>query len=78
MQAANRYGLTALSLAAANGSAAMIAKLLDAGADPNTANQGGETVLMTASRTGNVEAVKLLLDRGATGTPKTRNTARRP
>jgi ankyrin len=48
-----------------NGNAAILRKLLDAGADPNTATPGGETALMTASRTGNVEAVTLLIDRGA-------------
>jgi uncharacterized protein len=62
---ANRYGVTAMNLAAMNGSALMIRKLLDAGADPNSANSGGETALMTAARTGKLDAVTLLLDRGA-------------
>ena len=43
----------------------MLRRLLDAGADPDTATPGGETALMTAARTGNVDAVTLLLDRGA-------------
>ena len=65
MQAANRYGVTPLALAATNGSAPMIERLLAAGADPNTALPGGETVLMTAARAGNAAAVRALLDRGA-------------
>ncbi len=64
VKAANRYGVTPLSLACTNG-AAMVEFLLKSGADPNTALPGGETALMTASRTGNVAAVKALLSRGA-------------
>ncbi len=40
-------------------------KLLEAGADPNTALADGETVLMTAARTGDVATIKALLARGA-------------
>ena len=44
----------------------MIARLLDAGEDPNAVlTAEGETVLMLTSYTGNADAVKLLLDRGA-------------
>ena len=65
-KAANRYGVTPLSEAAASGNAAMIEALLNAGADPNTRTTAdGETVLMTAARAGNVEAVKMLLSHGA-------------
>jgi ankyrin repeat protein len=64
-KAENRYGVTPLSLACTNGSAAMVTLLLEAGADPNAALRGGETPLMTASRTGKVEAVKALLAKGA-------------
>src|SRR5690242_21873295 len=50
---ANREGVTALQLAAINGSAAMLQKLLKAGADPNTPlDQFQDTALMMASRTG--------------------------
>ena len=49
--AANRYGVTPLSLAAENASAPMIQALLKAGAHPTDA------ILMTAARTGNAEVV---------------------
>ena len=52
-------------LAAVNGSAVMIARLLDAGADPNEVGTEGETVLMTAARTGSVEIIQTLVARGA-------------
>jgi ankyrin repeat protein len=66
VKAANREGATPMFLASQNGSAAMIEKLLKAGAGPNEPILShGETALMMASRTGNVEAVKVLLDHGA-------------
>ncbi len=65
VKAANRYGVTPLSLACTNGNAAMVELFLKAGADPNTALPGGETALMTAARTGKVDAVKALLSHGA-------------
>ena len=54
VKAANRYGVTPLSLACTNGDGAMVKLLLEAGADANTALPGGETALMTAARTGKV------------------------
>jgi ankyrin repeat protein len=60
----NDYGVTALSLACTNGSAEVVAPLLDAGADPEARTEG-ETALMTAVRTRSVDAVKLLIAHGA-------------
>jgi uncharacterized protein len=62
--AANTYGVTPLSLACTNQSAAMVEKLLKAGADPN-GSPSGTPVLMVAARTGNTDTVKLLLSHGA-------------
>jgi ankyrin repeat protein len=62
----NRTGAKPLYLAAINGDAAAIGRLLDAGEDANAVLTGeGESVLMLTSYTGNAAAVKLLLDRGA-------------
>jgi len=68
-KAGNRYGITPLSEACLNGSAAVIEMLLKAGADPNAPHTEGETPLMTAARTGNPDAVKVLLDHGAQVNP---------
>jgi len=63
---ANRDGATPLQLAALNGSAAMIGRLLKAGVDANASlSSSGDTALMIAARTGRPDAVKLLLDNGA-------------
>ena len=65
-KAANRFGATPLSLASTNGSAAMIEKLLQAGADANSVvSESGDTALMLAARTGKPEAVAMLLNHGA-------------
>src|ERR1039458_317311 len=66
VKAANRFGATPLSLAATNGNAAMIEKLLKASEDANAVvSESGDTVLMLAARTGKPDAVAMLLDHGA-------------
>jgi uncharacterized protein len=65
VSAANRYGVTPLSLAATNGSPIITRTLLKAGANVNAAGPDGETVLMTAARAGNGEVVTALIERGA-------------
>jgi ankyrin repeat protein len=63
---ANREGVTPLQLAALNGNAAMIEKLVKAGADPNAPlSASGDTALMLAARTGTTDAIKVLLETGA-------------
>ncbi len=63
---ANKSGATPMLLAAMNGNAAIIERLLQAGADPNAPlSPTGDTALMMAARTGKVEAVRVLLDHGA-------------
>ncbi len=57
--AANRYGVTPLSLAAEDASAPMVQALLQAGAHATG------SILMTAARTGNAEIVRMLIARGA-------------
>src|SRR2546426_4418787 len=61
VKAATRYNITPLSLACASGNAAMIERLLKAGADANSTSEEGQTVLMTAALTGKVDGVKALL-----------------
>jgi ankyrin repeat protein len=66
VKTANRFGATPLSLAATNGNAAMIEKLLKAGEDANAVvSESGDTVLMLAARTGKPDAVAMLLNHGA-------------
>jgi len=66
VSAANREGVTPLGLAAMNGSAPMLQKLLKAGADPNVPlDQFKDTALMMASRTGKTDAMRVLLETGA-------------
>ncbi len=63
--AANRYRVTPLYVAALHGNASMISALLAAKADPNGLAPSGETLLMTAARSGDVKAMQLLIDAGA-------------
>ncbi len=54
-----------MSEAATAGNTAVIEKLLNAGADPDSPNADGQTVLMVIARSTNVAAAKVLLDHGA-------------
>jgi ankyrin len=66
VSAATREGVTPVELAAMNGNAAMLVKLIRAGADPNAPlTEYGDTALMMASRTGKTDAIMALLETGA-------------
>jgi ankyrin repeat protein len=66
VSAANREGIMPMQLAATNGNAAMIEKLIKAGADPNAPlSKFKDTALMMAARTGKIDAIRVLLDNGA-------------
>jgi ankyrin repeat protein len=65
VSARNDYGALPMQEAAANGDAAVLALLLDAGADVESPNAEGQTALMAVARTGRTDAAKLLLDAGA-------------
>jgi ankyrin repeat protein len=65
VKVANKYGVTAMQLAADTGNTELIRLLLKAGADPESPNPDGETALHLVARSGNVEAAKLLLKAGA-------------
>jgi ankyrin repeat protein len=63
---ANQSGATPMLLAATNGNAAILERLIQAGADPNAPiSETGNTALMMAARTGKADAAKVLLDHGA-------------
>ena len=61
-----RYGVTPMSVAASNGSAAMLKLLLESGADPNAPDGAGDTPLVMAAQVGSLDSVKALLAAGAT------------
>jgi ankyrin repeat protein len=66
VKAATREGaITPLFMACTNGSAAMVERLLKAGADANSTKSNGTTALMIAAASGSADAVKVLLDHGA-------------
>ena len=63
VSARTREGVMPLQLAAINGSAAMLGRLIKSGADPNAPlTPAGDTALMFAARTGKADAVRLLLE----------------
>jgi ankyrin repeat protein len=64
--ARTREGVTPLQLAAINGSAGMLGRLIKSGADPNAPlTPARDTALMLAARTGKTDAIRLLLEAGA-------------
>lgn len=65
VQALTPLGVSALSLAIANGSAPMVQLLLEAGADPAQLEPAGETLLMSAAAVGVDAVVEALLAAGA-------------
>lgn len=66
VDAANRYGVTPLLLAAAHGQGlSVVDRLLRAGADANASTGDHETALLLAARAGNAAAIKVLLAYGA-------------
>lgn len=69
VEARNAKGWTPLMIAAFHSRAALVATLLDRGADPNAANYKGTSVVMYAKagaiRSGQLECLSLLASRGA-------------
>ncbi len=65
MNAANRYGVTALHLAIEQGDVALTRRLLEAGADAARPTRAGETPLMLAAHAGEAEIARALLEHGA-------------
>jgi ankyrin repeat protein len=63
--AANDYGITALSLACTNKNDVLVEILLKAKANPNAAESNGVTPLMNCARTGSLAGVKALIAAGA-------------
>jgi ankyrin repeat protein len=64
--ARTREGVTPIQLAAVNGSAAMLDRLLKAGGEVNAPlTPTGDTALMMAARTGKTDAIQVLLNAGA-------------
>jgi len=66
VNARTREGVMPLQLAAINGSARMLGRLIKSGADPNAPlTPARDTALMLAARTGKADAIRLLLEANA-------------
>jgi ankyrin repeat protein len=65
INAKDKYGQTALMIAAENSNVDTIKLLLDHNVDINAIRNNGKTALVIAADKGSVEIVKLLLDKGA-------------
>jgi ankyrin repeat protein len=65
LDAADRYGVTALICTAGSGRLDLMRVLLTAGANANLKDKYGRTAVMRAARGGHLEAVELLLKAGA-------------
>ncbi len=65
VNAQDRLGNTALSVAASRGNSIICKMLLDSGAQVGLANKDGLTSLHVAVMSGNIDVVTLLIDRGA-------------
>jgi ankyrin repeat protein len=66
VDARTREGVMPLQLAAVNGSAQMLDRLLKAGADPNAPlTAASDTAVMMAARTGKPDAIRVLVEGGA-------------
>ena len=78
VKAANRYGVSPLSVACTNGNAAMVKLLLEAGADAEYPLPGGETALMSAARTGQHRCGQARCSREAPTSTRRKAAAGRP
>ena len=61
----NKYGDTALMLAARNNTAACVSHILNAGDNVNLLNHHGQTAITMASKNGHLEGVRKLIEAGA-------------
>jgi len=69
-EATDAFGCTELHVAAAEGSALNVRKLLEGGSNPNAREAWEETPLHMAARNGNVQVAQLLVSHGADVNPR--------